>query len=297
MIDFKITTFLTVAKTKNFTRTADILHITQPAVSQHIKLLEHHYNVKLIYKNGRQMELTEEGKLLFNYALEMDRLSKMMESDIKNKSSIIKKYYIGATLTIGGYILPEIIGKHKSIYKNIDIMLYVENTESIMDKLFNGNISLGLVEGPFDRNKVKYTKLKDDELVLAVSKNHPFAQKCCVTIEDVLKERLILREKGSGTRKIFENALIKNGYCLENMNIYMEIGDITALISLVESNLGCTIISREAIRKSLMSGNLIEIPIKDFKILREFNFVYLEQHNLEFINNFIEFCKKNLELS
>lgn len=289
----KLFTFITVAKVKNFTRAADILNITQPAISQHIKALEEYYNVKLLYKKSRQMELTEEGELLFKHALELDRLSKMIKSELQNKSSVIKRYNVGATLTIGGYVLPKIIGKYRAIYENIDIILYVDNTETIIKKLYSGDINLGVIEGPFDKTKVNYIKFKDDELVLAVAPSHPFANKESVTIEEVLDEKLILREKGSGTRQVFEDYLSKAGYRLDDRDIYMVIGNIAALISLVESNLGCTIISKEAIKSSLKTNTLKIVSINNFKIMREFNFIYLDEMHKSFRDNFIEFCKKN----
>lgn len=291
MIDFKLLTFITVAKTKNYTKAADILNITQPGVSQHIKSLEDYYDVKLFYKKGKQMELTSEGKLLFDHAIEVNRMSKMIKHELINKSSIINKYYVGATLTIGGYVLPKIIGKYRKKHENTDIILYVENTEAIIKRLYSGDIYFGVIEGPFNKSKVKYDKFRDDELVLAVAKSHPFAVKKSVTIDEVLQNKLILREKGSGTRKVFENKLLACGYSLEYMNVYMEIGNITALISLVESNLGCTIISKEAIKASVKADTLKIIPIENFKILREFNFVYLDEFEYGFINDFIEFCK------
>ncbi|MDD2401909.1 MAG: LysR family transcriptional regulator [Clostridia bacterium] len=292
MINFKIITFITVAKTKNFSKTAEILNITQPAVSQHIKNLEEYYNVKLLNNRRKAMELTEEGKLLYEYAVEMNRLSRTVEDALKNKTTIVKKYHIGATMTIGGYVLPRLLGIHKSNFENIDIMLYVKNTEGVINSLISGEIIMGVVEGPFDRAKFNFTKFKDDELILAVSPEHIFAKKDCVTIDMLLKDKLILREKGSGTRKIFENELLKIGYCLKDSMIYMEIGNINALVSLVESNLGCTIISREAIKESLKAGTLKEIKIKDFKVYREFNFIYFD-NNVEFVDDFIDFCKKN----
>ena len=179
MIDLKLLTFITVAKTKNFTRAADILNITQPGVSQHIKALEEYYNAKLFYKKGKQMELTSEGMLLFSYAIEVDRMSKMIKYELDNKSSIINKYYVGATLTIGGYVLPKIIGQYRKKHENTDIILYVENTEAIIKRLYSGDIYLGVIEGPFNKSKVNYYKFRDDELVLAVSEAHPFVAKRC----------------------------------------------------------------------------------------------------------------------
>lgn len=292
MIDIKLETFIIVADTKNFTRAASILNMTQPAISHHIKLLEEYYNVKLLEKKNKSMELTEAGRILYKYALEIDKISKLAKNHLSNESSIIKRYNVGATLTIGGYVLPPIIGNYKISNKNIDVILQVENTESIIQKLFSGEIILGVIEGPFDKSKVIYEKFKNDELVFAISKSHEMAKKKKITMEEILSEKLILREKGSGTRQIFEDYMVQNGFEPKNITPYMEIGDITAIMSLVESGLGVTVVSKEALNSPLMSKKFKALPIKNMKMKREFNFIYLKNSNMDFIKNFIDFCKK-----
>ncbi|WP_346940562.1 LysR family transcriptional regulator [uncultured Clostridium sp.] len=295
MIDIKLETFITVADTKNFTRAASILNMTQPAISHHIKLLEEYYNVKLLEKKNKNMELTEAGRILYKYALEIDKISKLAKNHLSNESSIIKRYNVGATLTIGGYVLPPIIGNYKMNNNNIDIILQVENTENIIQKLFSGEIILGVIEGPFDKSKVIYEKFKDDELVFTISKNHEMAKKKKIAIEEILSEKLILREKGSGTRQIFEDYMAQQGFEPKNITPYMEIGDITAILSLVESGLGATVVSKEALNSTLMSKKFKALSIKNMKMKREFNFIYLKNSNIDFIKNFIEFCKKQCD--
>jgi DNA-binding transcriptional LysR family regulator len=284
---------MTVAKTKSYTKAAEILNITQPAVSQHVKFLEDEYGVHLVKKYGRGFDLTEEGLILFEYAEEIEVLYRALETKLKNKSSIVKKYNLGASMTIGGYILPPVIARHKKIYENTNVLLQVNNTEEILEKLVNGKLDFALIEGPFDKNRFMYKKLKDDELVLAVSSRNTFAKKTEVSMEDILSGNLILREEGSGTRKIFENKIIDLGYNLDDLNGYMEIGSISAIKSLIELNLGYSIISKETIKKELIQGSIKAVPIKDVHIFREFNFVYL--HEDEFINSFIKFCSENIE--
>jgi LysR family transcriptional regulator, transcriptional activator of the cysJI operon len=292
VIDIKLETFIIVADTKNFTRAASILNMTQPAISHHIKLLEEYYNVKLLEKKNKNMELTEAGRILYKYALEIDKISKLAKNHLSNESSIIKRYNVGATLTIGGYVLPPIIGNYKISNKNIDVILQVENTENIIQKLFSGEIILGVIEGPFDKSKVIYEKFKNDELVFAISKSHGMAKKKKITMEEILSEKLILREKGSGTRQIFEDYMVQNGFEPKNITPYMEIGDITAIMSLVESGLGVTVVSKEALNSPLMSKKFKALSIKNMKMKREFNFIYLKNSNMDFIKNFIDFCKK-----
>ena len=291
LLDTRLTTFITLANTKSFTKAAQVLNITQPAVSQHIKFLEAKYEVRIIAKHGKGFYLTEEGLILLKYAEEIDVLYRALEMNLKNKGAIARTYNIGASMTIGGYVLPYLLGKHKKLYENIDILLQVNNTEEILKKLVNGKLDFAMIEGLFDKNKFKFKKFKDDELVLAVSKEHDFAKAKEVNIEDVINGNLILREKGSGTRYIFENSLIELGYDLNDLKGSMEIGSISAIKSLIELNLGYAIISRETIRKELKIGTIKEVAIKGLRINREFNFVYLYEE--DFIEEFMDFCFDN----
>ncbi|MCY6485155.1 LysR family transcriptional regulator [Clostridium aestuarii] len=299
MLDTRLITFLTVAKIKNYTRAAQILNLTQPAVSQHIKFLEEYYRVKFIEKKGRSIELTEEGEEFLKYVKEIELKERGIYKKLRNKTAIEKKYNIGATLTIGGYVLPYILGKYKEKYPNIEVILTVNNTQEILKKILREEIDLGVVEGPFDRNKFKYKKLKEDELVLAVSPKHEFAQKKYVEIEEIFKGKLILREEGSGTRKYFENTLVEEGYTPKDLNIYMEIGSIDAIKALVEANLGYTIISKTAIQRECNNETIKIIPMKNKKLdricfYREFNFVYLERSINDSLKEFMKFCSNTI---
>lgn len=289
-MDIRLNTFITVAKIRSFTKAAELLNLTQPAVSQHIKYLEEYYDVNLINKQGKEIDLTEEGIVLYKYAKELELLYRNLETELKNKSSIRKVYTVGASMTIGGYVLPYILAEHKRVCPNIDILLQVGNTEEVIDKLLNRKLVLALIEGNFDKNKFDYKKFKDDELVLAVSSKHHFNKRDKVTIKDVLEGELILREKGSGTREIFENSIEDLGYEISSFKPYMELGSISAIKALVEENLGYTIISRETIKRELKLGLIKTIPVEGLEIYREFNFIYLRESNKEFVEEFIKFC-------
>lgn len=286
-MDIRLQTFICVAKTKSYTRSAELLNITQPAVSQHIKYLEQEYGVSLINKCGRSFDLTQEGLILFKYAEKIEDLYRVLEVKLKNKTGIVKNYNLGASMTIGGYVLPPILAKYRNIHENVNILLQVNNTEEILEKLIYSKIDFALIEGPFDKDKFQFRKIKDDELVLAVSPEHEFSKKKEVSIEEVLNGNLILRENGSGTRRIFEDKLIQMGYNPSELKAYMEIGSISAIKSLIEENLGYSIISKETIKKELLQGIIKEIPIRDVRIFREFNFLYLLQD--DYINEFMDF--------
>ncbi|OPJ54837.1 LysR family transcriptional regulator [Clostridium oryzae] len=288
MIDIRLLTFLTLAKNNSYTKTAEILRLTQPAISQHMKYLEDEYGVKLTKKYGRGFKLTEEGNILYRYAEEIEELYKKAENKLKNKTAIIKNYSLGATMTLGGYVLPSILSKYKKLHENINIQLQVNNTSEILEKLIAGKIDFALVEGTFNKNKFKFSKFKDDELILAVAPKHEFAKRSSVTMEEILNGHLILREEGSGTRKVFENRLAEIEYDLMTYKPYMEIGSITAIKALIKENIGYSVISKETVQLELKRGSIKYVPIKNFRILREFNFVYL--YGDDFINDFIKFC-------
>ena len=292
MIDAKLLTFIYVAKLKNFTRAAEMLHVTQPAVTQQIKLLEEHYGVSLIKKSGRQFFLTEEGELLLDYAKELESNAAVLARKIKNKSAVEKQYDIGATLTIGEFVLPPLLGAYKKIHENWDIIMQVGNMDRISKQLLNGEIDLAIVEGRFDKNNFDYKKLKDDELVLTVSPESEIAQRSSIGLDEIIKGNMIMREKGSGTRDIVEDKLTERGFNPAKLKPYMEIGSIGAIKSLVKSNLGHTIISRTAIQREVEEGSLLIVPIRGLKIMREFNFLFLKNSPHDFIHNFMAFLAK-----
>lgn len=290
-MDIRLNTFITLSKTKSYTKASKILNITQPAVSQHIKYLEDYYDVDFIEKNSRELKLTEEGEILLKYAEQIELIYASIENRLQNKSAIIKTYSIGASMTIGGYVLPPILGEYKKIYPNIDILLNVNNTEEILKSLVKGSIDFGLVEGAFNKNKFKYKKFKDDNLVLAIS---PENKKSCrkeICIDEMFSENLILREKGSGTRELTEEKFKAVGIDLSSFKGIMEIGSISAIKSLVENNMGLSIISKETIKKELKSGAIKTLKVKDLTFNREFNFVYLKGNS--FMDEFIKFCSRN----
>ena len=290
MIDPKITTFIWAAKLKSFTKAAEMLNLTQPAVTQHIKQLEVHYKVKLFKKVGRQIYLTEEGEILFKYAKDLEANSLFVERTLRNKSALNKRYNVGTTLTIGEYVLPDMLGRFKQENENIDIIVHVHNTDENLKRLSSGELDLSIVEGLFDKNRFKYKIMRDDELVLVASPVSSFARVGEVSLEDVAYGgKLILREKGSGTRMVLENKMSDMGLSLTDLKVYMEVGSIGAIKSLVQANLGYTVVSLEAVDKEVREGTLVIVPIKGIKIMREFNFIYTDISQNSFIQEFMDY--------
>lgn len=267
------------------------MNLTQPTITQHIQYLENFYGVELVIRTKRGIHLTEEGKLLLEYAQKVDSLAKGIKRRLENKKNIIKKYNIGATLTIGEYVLAKILGNYQEEKPNVDIALTVQNTETILKKLDREEIDFGLIEGSFDTTKYKYKLLKKDRLLLVVSPEHRLANRNSVNLEELLNEKFILRESGSGTRSSFEESILEEGYNIKDLNVQMEIGNLNAIRTLVLENLGITVISQEVVKEELANNRLVSIPINGVDLEREFNFVYLSHYkSKDFIDEFIDFA-------
>ncbi len=295
MIDTRLLTFINLSKLKNYTRTAEALHMTQPAVTQHIKFLEDHYDTKLFYRHEKEYLLTQKGEVLLEYALKMFHLSDKTDRLLRGSEELPKKYRLGATLTIGGYLLPEHLIRYKEKYPLTELSLAVKNTEDILRDLQREAIDIALIEGDFPREKFDSRLFKIDELIVVASPESPLSLQREFSLSDLASEGLILREPGSGTRDYLDYKLRTLGIDLASFNVTMEVGDLNAIKTLVQAGAGTSIISREVVKNELLEGSLIHIPIPGLDLHREFNFVYRKGvHADEFIDEFIGFCISSL---
>jgi DNA-binding transcriptional LysR family regulator len=202
MDDHKLKLFCTVAETKSFSKTSEIIHLTQPAVSLQIQALEETYETKLFDRSSSTVSLTPAGEVLYKYAKEIRSLYALVEKEIGNITGLVKgSISIGASSTIGNYLLPGVIADFKKKHPKVKIHMLVGNTKRVVELLNSGNIDLGLVEGEVSRQKITVQKLTPDELLLVLPSNHAWAKKKDIMISEVAKEPFIFREGGSGTRQ------------------------------------------------------------------------------------------------
>lgn len=279
MIDFRHQTFLQLCRIKNYTKTAKKLHITQPTVSQHIKHLENHYGVKLFNYSGKTLTITEAGSKLYKYTEKMIADSKEIKKTIR-KNSAFKNIKFGATLSIGEFVMPEILNRVMTENPELNFDMLVENTENLLQKLKKGEINFAVLEGFFDKSKFGHQLFSQERFIGICSTMSEYSNQK-IRFEDLLDSRLILRENGSGTREILEQILYTNNLSKKSFSSTIEIGNLNAIKNLVAQDKGISFMYQTAVQKNLENNQIRALKIKDFNIKREFNFVYLKDSVFE----------------
>lgn len=266
--------FITVADTKNFSKAAKALNLTQPAISFQIQTLEQYYQTMLFDRVNRHVKLTESGELLLEYALSMNDLQAELERKMQQLTGQVQgDLTIGASRTIGEYIMPHIVSEFKKQYPDVDIALEIYNTKHVEENIMNKSIDVGLVESEIANQKLLYQDFLDDELVLIVSSTHRWATEDSVSLMDLKGEPFIIREAGSGSRLVFEQALLDADFDIENLNIIMEVSNITAIKTIVSSGLGVSVLSKWAAEDLVKKGDVSILRIKEFAIPRQFSII------------------------
>lgn len=296
MPDERLKTFLAVARCGNLTHAAKELFISQPAVTLQIHKLEDEYKEALFYRKERGVELTPAGHILYEYAKRIDHLYDEASEEINALSGKMRGMLrVGATLTIGEYVLPSVMGRFKTAYPLVDILLEVENTQRVVELVTSGLFDCGLVEGPVDNGLIRTENLSADELIIVCSPKHRFADTNNVLLEDILYEQFIMREPGSGTRKVFEDALIQSGRDVEKLKILMQLGSTQAIKALVSQNLGLSVLSQWTVREELKAGTLCRINIPEINLKRLFNFIFKRDSRLSLITRrFVQACRESV---
>ncbi len=207
MLDYKTITFLTLCEQMNYRKTAEILNMTQPGVTQHIHALEREFNCKLFSYNGKSLSLTEQGKLYREYLQKVKYDEKWLREKMQERK--IPNLHIGATKSIGDYMISEPLAALLNSGE-FTLDLIVDNTQVLLEQIKKGILDFAMIEGDFDKNAFGYQKMWAEPFVGICALNHPFANKS-IDLENIFAEHLLLREEGSGTRAIFEQQLAYRG--------------------------------------------------------------------------------------
>lgn len=287
MFDYRLKVFHTAATRLSFTKAAEELHISQPAVTKHIKEIENQLNTKLFDRKGTSIQLTQSGKTLYRYAEKIRNLYRDMEFEIGQINQQHKgKLIIGASTTVAQYILPEILAKFNTYYKDIKIELLTHNTEDISDLLKQGKIDLGIIEGESQSSYFDYKIFKLDEIVLVAKADHPLAHKNLV-LKDLYTLNLILREQGSGTLEFIQNRLKEKGIHIDDLNTVMHLGSSESIKNYLLHSDCMAFLSISTVLNELKYNSLTIIDIKNFSIERNFHFILPKGEQSELIRFFL----------
>lgn len=280
-MDIKLKVFCTVAETRSFTKTAQIVHLSQPAVSLQIQALEEFFETKLFDKTGKQVGLTSAGKILYEHATHiMSHYSDVMKEINKLTGTMKGAVAIGASTTLGNYILPQIITDFKKIHPKIKIKLRIGNTERIEDLMHAGFVDFGIVEGKTCRSNTKTEVLISDQLTLIVHPKHPLTRKRSVSVLELTREPFILREQGSGTRQHIEKFLNNHGLAVSDLHVALIMGSTESIKAAVEAGTGIAILSKWAVRKEVEDGRLKTVNLREGGIPRELSLIYAKRPRL-----------------
>ena len=260
----------------SFRKAAEELYLTQPAVSLQIKALEEDVGVQLFDRTGAHITLTPAGKVLLDYCEKVKTLLVQTEHEIAVLSGEhTGQLALGASTTIAQYVLPGLLGEFRREHPRVHPTLISGNTEHIVEAVEQQRIALGFIEGPARSREVKTEPFLEDELVLIASTAHEFAECNSISCSEIASIPLLMRERGSGTRRVIEMALERQGVKRSSLQIVMEPDSTEAIKSAVEAGLGIRFVSRWAIAKDLRLGNNFKIvELEGLRIKREFLVVY-----------------------
>lgn len=277
MENFKLKVFRLVAKNLSFTKAANELYITQPAITKNIQALENELGLRLFNRRGNRIYLTAEGLVLLDHVEKIFKLELKLEDALNSfKENPSGSFRLGASTTIAQYVIPPVLSKFHNKFPDIKLSMLTGNTEHIADALLKGEIDLGIVEGKIKNKDIHYIKFIPDELVAVIgSKNH-LAGTNEISLEKLAALPLVLRERGSGTLDVIEYALKNRGIKLSTLNIQMYLGSTEAIKLYLEHDECAGFVSIRALEKELKAGTHRIIRIKNFQVKRTFDFITLQ---------------------
>jgi DNA-binding transcriptional LysR family regulator len=289
-------TYVKVVETQNLSRTAEEIGLSQPAVTKQIQALEDMFGVLLLERSGRRLKTTEAGETLYQCARDiikaMDKTEKAMEEVSESRRGTL---CIGASTIPGQYILPAFIKHFKDRFPNVTISMDIADTEKIFNRIADRELDVGVVGGWINNRKVDGFVWLEDDLVVIVPSDHRLATREYVELPDLLGEKWIMREKGSGTRRAIEDILNAQGIKREELDICLEAGSTGAVLAAVESGMGISIISQWALKPSESRSGLACIKFSS-QGSRHFYIIYPHQKSRrKTVINFLDFLRKSSE--
>lgn len=292
MSDRRLQVFHTVAGVLNFTRAAEILHMTQPAVTHQIRQLEADFNTRLFDRVNNKISLTPAGEQVLEYSTRILSLYDDMHESVKqltgDRSGLLT---LGASTTIAEYLLPELLGGFRREFPDVHVRLRVANTDAVVALVADSSIDLGIVEGEVQKQHLVVEDCQQDELVVVVPNGHALASQPSVSAHDLLNYPFVQREDGSGTRSVIARYLIDHGLSEDQLQQPFELGSTEAIKGAVQAGMGVSIVSKATVKKEIELGQLVTLPLNP-PLLRPFYFVrQRQQFRLRLMEELFEFAK------
>jgi len=271
--------FCEVVERKGFTRAAEALYLTQPAVSRQVQELERHYGVELFEQIGKRIYPTEAGNTLYSYAKDIFHTLDDLDVDINELKGLKAGHMrIAASATAGTYLLPPLLGKFKRKYPGVEVTLEIHNSQQVETMLMElHHLDLGVTERPVLDTALYSEPFDTDELLVITAPDHPFTEKASVTATDLEGERFIMREQGSGTRTLLDEEFSRLNLRVRPI---MELGSTAAVKQAVAAGLGISIISSRSIRLEVAAGLLKPMRCTDLRLVREIRYVHHKDKRL-----------------
>jgi DNA-binding transcriptional LysR family regulator len=294
MADRRLQVFYTVAKQLSFTKAAELLFMTQPAVTFQVKQLEEHFNTRLFERSHGKISLTPAGELTLDYAERILNMTAEMEARISELTGQVSgPLLIGASTTIAEYMLPRLLGEFKQKHPETQARLTVANSETIENKVADHTLDIGLIEAPSHHPTLVTQVCCEDELVMICAPFSEFSKLSMVSPAQAASQPYISRETGSGTRECIDDFFKMNGVNLDEMNLVMELGSREAIKGAVAAGLGVAIVSSTTVAKEVRLGELVAIPL-DPPLRRQLSLVYpQEKFRSKLLQSFLDFLENS----
>lgn len=261
--------FCKVAELKSFTLAAEALRLSQPTVSEHIRSLEEMAGDRLVDRLGRELRLTEAGQILLRYAQKLLHLrDEAQQALADHRGELLGRLTIGASTIPGSYLLPQVIGAFKAQHPAIHITLKIANTAAVAEMVLKGEMGLGMVGSLLPEKRLQFIEVYLDELTLAVTPQHPWAQRREVVLDELYGQPYILRERGSGTQMAVKEILGAHGLDFAKLTVAAEMPNTEAVRQAIKAGVGISILSRLAVAAELAYGDLVAVKIRDVELRR-----------------------------
>ncbi len=291
--DFRLKVFRVAAERLSFTRAAEELFISQPAVTKHINELERQLGVPLFVRRSNSVFLTTEGEVLLGYARRILALYADLNDALGDENGEpVGMLHVGASTTIAQYLLPAVLPHFKKRFSQVGVTLTDGNTRQIERMVADERLDFGLIEGIARDPQLHYEPFMEDELVLVTAANNRSITQEEIGVSELAKLPLVIRETGSGTLEVVERALVAQGIPMRSLSVEMQLGSTESIKHYLYGSEAVAFVSIHAVLEELRHNMLRVIDIRDFSVTRNFSFVSRHGHNSRLSNRFKQFCEE-----